>query len=128
VIDPDNAISNEVHENNNKGWAPLSDYSLPVGINATSGDQIPEKFTLMQNYPNPFNPSTTITFSIPKNSQTSLKIFDVLGREVRTLVNEKLSAGSYNVSINASDLTSGVYFYSLRSGNFTETKKMMLLK
>ena len=128
VIDPDNSITNEVHENNNKGWTPLSDYSLPVGISASSGEQVPESYTLMQNYPNPFNPSTTITFSIPKNSQTSLKIFDVLGREVRTLVNEKLSAGSYNVTINASDLTSGVYFYSLKSGNFTETKKMMLLK
>lgn len=86
------------------------------------------KFDLGQNYPNPFNPVTSIKFSVPQSSQVTLKVFDVLGREVKTLVNEYKSAGSYNVSFNASNLASGLYIYTLRAGNNTLTKKMMLLK
>ena len=128
VIDPDNAITNEVHESNNRGWTPLSDYSLPVEIQSNGNTQIPERVTLQQNYPNPFNPSTTISFSLPSSSETSLKIYNILGKEVRTLVSEKLSAGNYDVTFNASDLTSGVYFYKLQAGNMVETKKLMLVK
>jgi hypothetical protein len=86
------------------------------------------KFGLSQNYPNPFNPVTRIPYSIAENSFVSLKIYDVLGREVKTLVSEKQTAGEYEVLFNASDLNSGVYFYRLTSGNFTETKKLILLK
>ncbi len=90
----------------------------------------PEKFELSQNYPNPFNPSTTIEYSIPKNSvqNVQLKIYDVLGREVATLVNGKQEAGRYKVKFNANNLPSGIYFYTLRAGDFVATKKMILLK
>ncbi|MBL8007396.1 MAG: T9SS type A sorting domain-containing protein, partial [Ignavibacteria bacterium] len=126
VIDPDNTITNEVHENNNRGWAPLSDYSLPVEITGEPAVNVPDKFELMQNYPNPFNPSTTISFSVPALSDVSLKIYDALGREVRTLVDERLSSGKYNITWNASDMSSGTYFYKLQSGNAMLTKKLML--
>ncbi|MBS1552857.1 MAG: T9SS type A sorting domain-containing protein [Bacteroidetes bacterium] len=128
VIDPDNTITNEVHETNNRGWTPLSDYSLPVEIQSNGNTQIPDRVTLQQNYPNPFNPSTTISFSLPSKAETTLKIYNILGKEVRTLVSEKLSAGNYDVTFNASDLTSGVYFYRLQAGNMVETKKLMLVK
>lgn len=92
--------------------------------------EIPQSFSLMQNYPNPFNPSTTISFSIPidLNLFTSLKIYDILGNEISTLFNEYKPAGNYNVEFRANNIPSGVYFYKLTSGNFSETKKMILLK
>ncbi len=85
-------------------------------------------FNLRQNYPNPFNPNTTIKYSIPSRSFVQLKIFDVLGNEIATLVNEEKVSGSYAVNFNASNLPSGAYFYSLNAGNFTQTKKMILMK
>ncbi len=85
-------------------------------------------FSLIQNYPNPFNPNTTIKYNIPIAGNVSLKIFDVLGKEITTLVNEEKSAGSYNVEFNASHLASGIYYYQLRAGDYVETKKMILLK
>jgi hypothetical protein len=85
-------------------------------------------YTLRQNYPNPFNPSTTISFAIPANSFVSLKVYDILGREVTTLVSEQLSAGNHSRQWNAMDMPSGVYFYRLQAGSFTETKKLILLK
>ncbi|MBK7629550.1 MAG: T9SS type A sorting domain-containing protein [Ignavibacteriales bacterium] len=88
----------------------------------------PVNFDLAQNYPNPFNPSTTISFSIPLKSDVSVKIYDVLGNEVTTLVNETKEAGRYSVDFNASKYSSGVYFYTIKAGNFTETKKMTLIK
>ncbi|MCW8849250.1 MAG: T9SS type A sorting domain-containing protein, partial [Melioribacteraceae bacterium] len=94
---------------------------------------IPEQYSLSQNYPNPFNPTTIIKYSIPNfasnlNSSVVLKIYDVLGREVRTLVNQVQKPGNYEVNFNASDLSSGIYFYSIKAGNFYQTKKLMLLK
>jgi hypothetical protein len=89
---------------------------------------IPEKFSLLQNYPNPFNPTTNIKFTIPSSNFTSLKIFDLLGKEVAVLVNEKKDAGEYTIPFNAARLPSGIYFYQLRSGNFVEAKKMVLMK
>jgi hypothetical protein len=88
----------------------------------------PEKYSLAQNYPNPFNPSTTIEYSIPQNSFVSLKIYDMTGREISTLVSKQQETGTYIVDWNASKLSSGVYFYRLNAGNFTETKKMILAK
>ncbi|MDX1700216.1 MAG: T9SS type A sorting domain-containing protein, partial [Melioribacteraceae bacterium] len=86
------------------------------------------KHILYQNYPNPFNPSTTIKYSIPNQSNVTLKVFDLLGSEVATLVNKEQSQGNYEVGFDGSELTSGIYFYRLQSGNFVETKKMILLK
>ena len=88
----------------------------------------PADFTLSQNYPNPFNPTTSISFSITKSSFVKLKIFDALGREAVTLVNEELPAGTYSRQWNASGFSSGVYFYRLQAGDYTATKKLSLLK
>jgi len=98
-----------------------------VGINNISS--LAEGFSLSQNYPNPFNPSTSINFSIPSSGNVSLKVYDILGNEVSSLVNnQKLSPGQYKVDFNASALTSGVYYYTIRTDNFTDTKKMFLIK
>ncbi|MCH8325347.1 MAG: T9SS type A sorting domain-containing protein [Bacteroidetes bacterium] len=91
-------------------------------------NSIPNNFVLSQNYPNPFNPSTNINFSVPLSSFVSVKVYDVLGKEVASLVNEELKAGSYKFNFNAKGLTSGVYFYRVTAGNFTQTKKMILLR
>ncbi len=89
---------------------------------------VPERYTLDQNYPNPFNPATVINYSIPKSGNVSLKVFDVLGREVINLVNSFQISGTYKVTFNGSSLSSGIYFYSLNSGSFAETKRMILVK
>jgi len=89
---------------------------------------LPQSFSLEQNYPNPFNPSTSIKYQVSSISNVSLKVYDILGNEVSTLVNEIQPAGIYEVDINASALTSGVYFYKLQAGSFSETKKMLLLR
>ena len=116
-------------------------YGLKITGNATitsvPGEEniTPDKFYLSQNYPNPFNPTTVIQYQVPKTGNVSLKIYDVLGNEVATIVNEKQSAGSYKVEFDASQLTSakgeyasGVYFYRLFSDSFQQTKKMILLR
>lgn len=89
---------------------------------------VPRNFSLSQNYPNPFNPTTTIDYSIPKSGFVSLKVYDVLGREVATLVNEGKSPGNYSVVFNASQCSSGIYYYRIRIGSFTEVKKLCLIK
>ena len=83
---------------------------------------------LNQNYPNPFNPTTTISFSIPSSAFTSLKVYDILGNEVATLVNEEKQAGNYELQFDASNLSSGIYLYKLQVCSFVETKKMILIK
>lgn len=90
--------------------------------------EIPEDFILAQNYPNPFNPSTTIKYSIPKQSKVIIKIYDLLGKEAATLVNEEKFAGNYEVDFDATNLPSGTYFYKIQSGNTVQVKKMVLLK
>jgi len=95
-----------------------------VGENSSN----PTVFKLYDNYPNPFNPSTSIRYSIPEGSFASIKIYNSLGSEVATLVNETKPAGTYEVEFNASDLSSGIYYYTLQAGSFSETKKMILLK
>ena len=102
-------------------------YSPVTGINNASGE-IPNGFSLMQNFPNPFNPSTTIEFQIPAYEQVSLKVYDVAGRIVAELVDESLNAGTYRVDYNASNLSSGVYFYKLITTSFFDTKRMILVK
>ena len=90
--------------------------------------QIPVSYELKQNFPNPFNPTTNIQYNIPKTSQVSLRIYDVLGRLVQTLVNTEQKPGSYSVTFNAQNFASGVYFYQINAGSFSQTKKLMLLK
>jgi hypothetical protein len=102
-------------------------YGTPTGISPIR-NEIQDKFILSQNYPNPFNPSTNFNFSIPKNENVSLKIYDVLGNEVETLVNGQLNAGTYGVDFDGSKYSSGIYFYTLISGSFKETKRMNLIK
>ena len=98
-----------------------------VYINQISGE-IPERFSLYQNYPNPFNPTTNIKFDIPKSSFVKLIVYNLLGREIKTLVNEKLNAGRYEVDWNASGYPSGVYFYKLKTNEFSDVKKMIFIK
>ncbi|RPI17863.1 MAG: T9SS C-terminal target domain-containing protein [Ignavibacteriae bacterium] len=99
----------------------------PVGV--AESEVIPADYSLSQNYPNPFNPSTNIHFSLPKESNVSLKIFDLTGREVAAYMNNSsLKAGEYNVEVDASSWSSGIYFYTLQANDFTATKKMMLVK
>lgn len=104
---------------------PLSQMTTAVRAAST---QLPGGFSLSQNYPNPFNPSTTINYQLPTNSFVSLAVFDVLGREVKTLVNRRQNAGDHTVTFNAANLPSGVYFYRLEAGTYHDTKKLMLLK
>ena len=104
---------------------------LDFNFNATAvanKNQIPEKFALLQNYPNPFNPSTVIKYSVPTSTQVSLKVYDLTGKEVGELVNDYKTAGNYEAKFNASRLSSGMYMYRLQAGNYTESKKMLLVK
>jgi hypothetical protein len=89
---------------------------------------LPASFSLQQNYPNPFNPETVIGYWLPVAGYVSLKVYDMLGREVATLVNEYKLAGNYSVQFNAGTFTSGVYFYRMESGSYTQTKKLIILK
>lgn len=95
---------------------------------AEQGNQLPTEYQLSQNFPNPFNPSTMIKYSIPKEGMVTLKVFDMLGKEVATLVNKYQTPGNYSVNFNASNLPSGVYIYKIESNNFSAVKKLMLLK
>jgi len=101
--------------------------NVPVGINVVS-TEIPAKYDLKQNYPNPFNPTTNIKFAVPHNEFVSIKVYDVLGKEVETLLNENKQAGTYEVNFNASSLSSGVYFYKMTAGSFVSIKRMVVVK
>lgn len=109
---------------------PLGDLNWFPGITGVEQvpNGIPTTFNLSQNYPNPFNPTTEIQYSIPKSGIVTLKVYNILGQEVMTLVNQQQTTGSYKVDFNASNLASGIYMYRLQSGNYTLTKKMVLLK
>ena len=126
VIDPDNTIA-EVHEDNNIGFVPLM-VSGATFVEEQMKYPTPDQYTLEQNYPNPFNPSTKIRYSIPQSSNIIIKIFDILGNEIETLVNEEKPVGTYELTWNAVNLPSGIYFCHLRAGDFISTKKMVLLK
>jgi len=107
---------------------PIFSGGLVVGVSEDAGGQLPGSIILHQNYPNPFNPTTNIEFQIPKSEFVSLKVFDVLGRMVQTLVNAKKEPGTHRVQFNAEGLPSGVYFYRLTAGEFVHTRKLMILK
>ena len=124
---------------NNKLWPFWMDnYSgvyqaWTTSVNIITGTEpiahnFPEKYSLSQNYPNPFNPSTVIKYTLPNKGLVKLAVYDILGKEVSSLLNEVKPAGSYEAVFDGINLPSGVYFYTLKSGEFTETKKMMLVK
>jgi hypothetical protein len=103
-------------------------WPVATGVAAQASENVPASFGLEQNYPNPFNPSTTIRFNMPQSGFTTLKVSDLLGREVVTVVNGYLTAGQHTISFNASQLASGVYYYTLTCGAFQQTKKLMLVR
>lgn len=103
-------------------------YNSPTLISRQDDNQALKRFDLYQNYPNPFNPTTTINYQIPRNGLVTLKVFDVLGREVETLVSESETAGAHSVRLNATNLPSGVYFYRLEAGTYHDTKKFLMLR
>ncbi|NOS84410.1 MAG: T9SS type A sorting domain-containing protein, partial [Ignavibacteria bacterium] len=113
---------NELRANNNTAKNRFN----VIGIEPIS-NIIPQKFALYQNYPNPFNPSTTIKFDLPRNDFVKIKIFDIIGREV-DMFSSELGAGSYKYEFNATNLSSGVYFYKLESNFYTDVKRMILIK
>jgi hypothetical protein len=108
-------------------WGIQINNSPIVAIQNIS-NELPDSYSLSQNYPNPFNPVTNIKFSLPKSANTKLTVYDITGREVAQLVNQQLQAGTYNVDFDASHLATGAYFYRLEAGEFTEVKKMILIK
>jgi hypothetical protein len=112
----------------NERLCMATDTAILVGISNNNNNQVPNVYSLSQNYPNPFNPSTDIKFAISKAGFVKMVIYDVLGREVKTLVNEYRQAGVYNINFDASSYSSGVYFYRIEAGNFIQTKKMLLIK
>jgi polyhydroxybutyrate depolymerase len=117
----------DIFSNNNIFWSDTFSVFVYSGL-TIEDNSIPTEYSLKQNYPNPFNPTTDIQFSIPKTEFVTLKIFNLLGQEVTTLVSEKLTPGEYKYSWDASSLASGVYLYHLQAGEFTETRKMILFQ
>jgi subtilisin-like proprotein convertase family protein len=109
------------------GWGIRINNAVVVG-NGNLSNTLPEKFNLYQNYPNPFNPVTNIKFDLPKDVHTKIVVYDILGREVRTILNEFSKAGSHQIEFNAAELASGIYFYRIEAGDYVDTKKLMLLK
>jgi hypothetical protein len=106
----------------------IYDCSEAMGVPNHTPGSLPQTVTLYPCYPNPFNPMTTISFDLPVTSEVSLTVYNVNGQEVQTLVNDRVSAGSHNITFDGARLSSGTYFYTLNAGAVTETKKMMLLK
>jgi len=115
-------------------WSEVWNFTTQVAVSVEDNSDMPASFSLEQNYPNPFNPTTTITYAIPllggeeRGGLVTLKVFDLLGNEISTLVNENKEAGYHSIDFNASDLPSGVYFYRIQAGDFVDSKKMLLLK
>ncbi|MBI1932431.1 MAG: T9SS type A sorting domain-containing protein [Ignavibacteriales bacterium] len=100
---------------------------LITGINNKT-EYLPFKFSLSQNYPNPFNPTTTISYQLPEKSIVTLKVYDILGREIAELVNETKDAGNHEATFDASNLSSGIYYYQIKAGDFVQSKKILLIK
>ena len=102
-------------------------YSAVVGVNP-KGEIVPQNYSLAQNYPNPFNPNTKISFEIPKDEFVTIKVYDILGKEVSVLVSKDMKKGIYEIDFNGIRLSSGLYFYKMTAGDFTDVKKMILVK
>jgi hypothetical protein len=99
-----------------------------IGAGVKEEGGIPAEFSISQNYPNPFNPTTRIEFALPKRAPTKIVLYDLLGREIQTPMNKELEAGYYEITVNADNLPTGVYFYRIQSGDFIQTRKMILVK
>ncbi|MCW8822646.1 MAG: T9SS type A sorting domain-containing protein, partial [Ignavibacteriaceae bacterium] len=135
IYDPDDSLYKMWYSGDGIEYA-TAPINIPTSIEEERFDEIPTDFTLSQNYPNPFNPTTKIKYSVPQASKVQFKVFDVLGNEIEILVNDEKQAGTYELTWNAINLPSGVYFYQLNavdpstgSGqSFISTKKMILLK
>ncbi|HEY9166164.1 MAG TPA: T9SS type A sorting domain-containing protein [Candidatus Kryptonia bacterium] len=121
-------LNQRVKPDSNAHTDYLIQYSAVTAVHEKNAADDPRSFSLLQNYPNPFNPSTTISYRVEMRSQVSLKVYNVLGEEVATLVNETKDPGEYSVKMDASRFSSGVYFYRLFSGNYVSTKKMLMTK
>ena len=121
----DTSIYNNVYHYPDTGWVIMN--VLPPVMNVENENK-PQSYKLAQNYPNPFNPLTKIMYQIPEANLVTIKVYDVLGNEIETLVNEEKNAGSYKVDFNGSALTSGIYYYRIITGNFSQTRKMALIK
>lgn len=117
------ALATDNNRNNDTVKATVSVFT---GI--TSTGEVPKTFSLSQNFPNPFNPVTNISFGLPKNSFVKITLYDILGKELKVILNENKAAGTYTIDIDASEFVSGVYFYKIEAGDFTDVKKMMLVK
>ena len=119
----------KISDLNNSSINDQSDFKFTIGnVTGVDDKDIPESYALLENYPNPFNPYTIIEYQIPKKSFVTLKVYDVLGNEVATLVDEEKAAGNYELTLNAEKLSSGVYFYQLRADSFVKTRKMVLMR
>jgi len=127
VIDEDNEVQ-EIHENNNIGWALVNPNLGIATSNEVIFSELPEKHILYQNYPNPFNPGTNIRFELNSPSDIRLEVFDIIGRRVAVLVNSRMTSGVHEVRFDASSLSSGIYFYRLQTSDAILSRKMLLLK
>ena len=127
VIDPENKIT-EIHKNNDTGWSDLVVPGVATAIEKNPNSQLPTTVKLYPNYPNPFNPTTTIHYVLPKAGNVKLTVYNILGQRVAQLINSRQTAGNHEVRFNASQLSSGVYFYRLRTNSTVKTGKMMLIK
>ncbi len=122
-------ITNDTTSNGGEVVTEHIEWAIPSNLTEVTGtESVPEKYSLSQNYPNPFNPSTSINYEIPTERRVTIKIYNSIGKELRTLINENQSAGKHTLSFNASALPSGIYFARMQAGNFTSVIKMTLLK
>ena len=117
-----------VQAKNIGGLGPWSDASNFTVTSVVKEEEIPTEYSISQNYPNPFNPTTKLKIALPQRGLTKLIIYDLHGRIVQTLINKELEAGYYEINFNANNFQSGVYFYRIQSGDFSQTKKMILIK
>ena len=128
AIDPDQQLG-EIHETNNIGWTVLPVQNVTIGTDTEDElADVPTRYGLGANYPNPFNPQTTITYTVPTNGPVLVQVFNALGQPVAVLEDRNQIAGTYTLHFDARDLPSGVYFYRLQAGSFTQTQKMLLLR
>jgi len=123
-----NLVSAVISSESGLNYSPSLGVEVAITTNVENVQNIPTEFSLSQNYPNPFNPSTQISFDVPQNGMVSIQVFNMLGQQVATLLNRELNVGSHTVNFDASNLSSGMYLYSLKAGNVNITKKMMLIK
>ena len=119
---------NYFDDNHRNIWANVLDWDNPVGISDKKQTKSLSVFSLSQNYPNPFNPKTSIEFSLPHSVYVTLKVFNMLGQEMETLVSKNLDRGNHSYQFNGRKLASGIYYYQLLAGEFSKVKKMILIK